>query len=246
MNKNKNQKGNFTQTCEWVFSKPIYHRGKFNNINIFENTIEAYYEAMIVNCAIELDVQLTSDYEVICFHDDNLKRLFNRERLVKDISYKRINKLREDLRVPLLKDVLNLIDSKVELMIELKSIDRKSNKVLVEKVHECLKEYKGDYVIVSFNPSILRKYRRIDKEVCLGRIGTGNVKGFFNKLIVEKHYFNFLFKPDFISYDIDNYNEIRLKKFKDKGYKILGWSLKNKNKEKDLRRIYDNFIIEDE
>ena len=82
----------FKENHEWVYSKNIYHRGKFDNSKVYENTIEAYTLARDEKCPIELDVRLTSDGEVICLHDDGLKRLFNRDREVKDISYKRLNK----------------------------------------------------------------------------------------------------------------------------------------------------------
>lgn len=245
MAKKENRKELVVKDCGWLFKKTIYHRGKFDNKNIYENTILAYKNALESKVAIELDVQLTNDGEVICFHDDSLKRLFNRERLVKDISYKRINKLRDDLQVPLLKDVLKLIDGKVELMIELKNTNSKFNKELVKRVYNLLKDYKGKYVIVSFNPFILRNYRKLDKNVYLGRIGSSKNEKFIHKLIVGKNYFNFLAKPDFISYDINNYDVKRLEKFKEKGYKVIGWALKDKTKEKELRKYYDNFIIED-
>ena len=61
MSKRKTQKDNFVENCEWLFNKPIYHRGKFNNANIYENTMESYKAAMDINGAIELDVQLTND-----------------------------------------------------------------------------------------------------------------------------------------------------------------------------------------
>lgn len=234
----------FNKECKWLFKKPIYHRGKFDNKNIYENTIEAYTAAINDKSPIELDVRLTSDNQVICLHDNDLKRLFNRERLVSDISYKRINKLRNDLQVPLLKDVLELVDGKIELMIEIKNLNSKLNKILVSKVYELLKDYKGKYVIVSFNPFILNKYRKKDKEAFIGRIGSSNINGFFNRLIVEKHLFNFIVKPDFISYDVTSFDKERLKRYKAKGYRITGWTLKNKDDVKSLKEYYDNFIIE--
>ena len=235
---------NFIQDCQWLFDKPLYHRGKFDNKVVFENTLEAYKHSIEDSAPFEFDVQLTSDYEVICFHDNDLKRLFNRDRLVRDISYKRINKLRDDLQVPLLKDVLNLVNGRVELMIELKHTNHKFNQILVDKVHELLKDYKGKYVIVSFSPFLLSAYRRLDKGAYLGKIGSGKTEGFVNRLIVSKNYFNWIARPDFISYDVDNFDENLLKKYKDKGYKITGWALKDSSRVKELKDYYDNYIIE--
>lgn len=244
--KKQNRKEQFEKDSNWLFKKKLFHRGKFDNVKVYENTMDAYKGAIDSTAPFEFDVQLTSDLQVICFHDTTLKRLFNREREVNDISYKRINKLREDLQVPLLKDVLKLVDGKVELMIELKNTKRKFNKILVEKVAELLKDYKGKYVIVSFNPFLLSMYKKLDKKAYVGRILSEDAKGFVEKMIIKNNRFNFIAKPDFISYNIDNFSEDKIAKFKEKGYKIIGWTLKDKTKEKELKKHYDNFIVENE
>lgn len=244
MKKENLRKEQFNSECKWLITKPIYHRGKFDNINAHENTLEAFKLSLLDNSPFEFDVQLTNDNQVVCFHDKTLKRMFNRERLVSDISYKRLNKLRDDLKVPLLKDVLEIINGKVELMIELKSRTRKLNSLLVKKVHELLKDYNGKYVIVSFNPNLLRKYKKLDKEAFLGRIGSGKYPRYFEKYIISNHGLRWLVKPDFISYDIDNPNDKLFEYYKSEGYPIIGWSLKNTANINELKKIYDNFIIE--
>lgn len=244
MKKKDLRKEQFESECAWLFKKKIYHRGKFDNERIYENTIQAYTEAIKEKKPFELDVQLTSDLEVICFHDTTLKRVFNKEREVSDISYKRINKLREDLKVPLLKEVLNIVDGKVELMIELKSTSFKMNKILVKRVYELLKNYHGKYVIVSFNPFLLRNYKKLDKEAYIGRIGSAKYTNLTENLIINKHWFKLIIRPDFISYDVDNINYKLLTKYKEKGYKITGWVYRNNENIKELNKYYDNYIIE--
>ena len=234
----------FEVDYKWVYTKNMYHRGKFDNVKVYENTMEAYKAARDEKCPIELDVRLTNDMEVVCLHDASLKRLFNRDRDISDISYKRLNKLRDDLTVPTLKDVLKEIDGKVELMIDLKSSSAKANRLLVKKVYETLKDYNGKYVVVSFNPNLLRKYKKLDKGVFTGRIGTNNVEGFFKKLVVSDFIFSWYGKPDFISFDVYNHDQEKLTKLKEKGYKIVGWPLKNKDDKKELSKLFDNYIVE--
>lgn len=234
----------FEVDYKWVYTKNMYHRGKFDNVKVFENTMEAFKAAAEEKCPVELDVRLTADREVVCLHDNSLKRLFNRDRDISDISYKRLNKLRDDFTVPLLKDVLKEIDGKIELMIELKSSTNKQNKLLVKHVYEILKDYSGKYVIVSFNPKLLRQYKKYDKAAFTGRIGSMDVEGLFMKVWVANLFWVSFSKPDFISYDIYNYDEERLKKLKNKGYKIVGWALKSKEEKKGLSKIFDNYIVE--
>lgn len=238
------RKDNFVTDCKWLYSKSLSHRGLFDNVSVYENTINSYKASLDKKMAIELDVQLTNDHEVICMHDTNLKRFFNRTRDVNDITYKRLNKLRDDLQVPLLKDVLKLIDGKVGVMVELKHVNSKFDKILVKKVSELLKEYKGNYVVVSFNPFMLRKYRKLDKDAYIGRIFTSNgVKG-FNKFVTTSKILDLIAKPDFISCDVNGYDSKRLEAYKQKGYKIIGWPIKDKSLEKNLKKHFDSFIIE--
>ena len=53
----------------------IAHRGIHDNIDIPENTLQAFKKAVKNNISIELDVQLTKDNVLVIFHDDNLKRM---------------------------------------------------------------------------------------------------------------------------------------------------------------------------
>lgn len=244
MSKKEDRLKEFETDYKWVYKKNMYHRGKFDNVKVYENTMEAYKLAKEEKAPIELDVRLTADYEVICLHDSSLKRLFNRERDVSDITYKRLNKLRDDLTVPTLKEVLKEIDGKVELMIELKHHNSKFNKILVKKVYELLKDYNGKYVVVSFNPLILSKYKKLDKGVFTGRIGSRESTKFIEKLVISNFILPGFAKPDFISFDVYNYDEEKIKKLKAKGYKIIGWPLKNAEEKKALSKLFDNYIVE--
>ena len=66
----------FEKEAKWLFTKPMYHRGKFNNIDVFENTMEAYRASIKDKAPFEFDVQLTNDKQVVCLHDTKLKRMF--------------------------------------------------------------------------------------------------------------------------------------------------------------------------
>ena len=59
--------------------RPIAHRGLFDNINIVENTIASFQNAIEKDCAIELDVVMSQDHEAVVFHDYDLKRMANKD-----------------------------------------------------------------------------------------------------------------------------------------------------------------------
>ena len=61
---------------EWLVARPIAHRGlHIASTGIIENTESAFAAAIQHSYAIECDVQLTADDEVVVFHDNDLDRL---------------------------------------------------------------------------------------------------------------------------------------------------------------------------
>ena len=69
------------------------HRGVHNNIDIPENSIKAFKEALKNNLNIELDIQLTKDNKLVVFHDENLKRMSNVNKTLNELTYFEIKKL---------------------------------------------------------------------------------------------------------------------------------------------------------
>ena len=65
-----------------------------------ENTISAFMAAAAIPgiTGIETDVQLTKDGEVVVFHDENVKRVTDGDRDVKDYTFAEIEKLKIDAR----------------------------------------------------------------------------------------------------------------------------------------------------
>mgnify|MGYP003587966093 CR=1 FL=1 len=65
-----------------------------------ENTISAFMAAAAIPgiTGIETDVQLTKDGEVVIFHDENVKRVTDGDRDVKDYTFAEIEKLKIDAR----------------------------------------------------------------------------------------------------------------------------------------------------
>lgn len=61
-----------------IYNEKIAHRGF--HLNFPENSIPAYLEAINKNLTLELDIRLTKDKEIVCFHDRYLKRLLGKKR----------------------------------------------------------------------------------------------------------------------------------------------------------------------
>ena len=101
----------------------IAHRGVHDNKSTPENSIKAFYKAVIKKYPIELDIQLTKDNEIVVFHDKNLKRMTGLDKDVEDLTLDEIKKLKLlDTRehIPRLDEVLKLVNGKVLIDIEIK------------------------------------------------------------------------------------------------------------------------------
>ena len=145
---------------EFLKNNLIAHRGCHNEL-IPENSMPAFSKAIKNNLIIELDIHLLKDNKVVVFHDDNLKRMTGLDKPIKDLTYEEVRKLKllnTNYKVPLLSDVLELINGKVPVIIELK-YDTKYG-LLESELLKILKNYKGLYAIKSFNPLSLYYFKK--------------------------------------------------------------------------------------
>ncbi len=101
-------------------AKIVSHRGVHDNVTVFENTINAFDNAL--NCGawgIELDIRFTKDSCPVVIHDNNCKRLFGENVRVDAMT---ITELKERfLLIPTLAEVIHQYENKLHLMVELKT-----------------------------------------------------------------------------------------------------------------------------
>lgn len=146
----------------------IAHRGIYDNKNTIENTIEAFKKTINKGYAIELDLHITKDNKVVVFHDDTLDRLTNRKGKIENLTIEEIRKIKllDKSNIPTFDEVLELVNGKVPLLVELKS-NIKGTK-LEREVSKKLKEYNGEYAIQSFNPKSIIWFRIFKKDIIRG------------------------------------------------------------------------------
>ena len=233
----------------WIIETPIAHRG-LDNGSIPENSMAAFRNAIEKGYTIELDVQFTKDKELIVFHDDDLSRLTNDNRKVKDVNYQELKNLKlenTDEKIPTLKEVVEMVDNQVPLIIEIK--DGEDTIGLSEKTYNIMKNYKGRYAIQSFNPFILEWFKNNASEVIRGQLsGTFREDAeslkFYEKLVLKNLLLNFKSKPNFIAYELDGVNNLSVKLLKGRNYPIISWTIEN---EEDMKKAYestDNIIFD--
>ena len=232
--------------ANFLRSSLIAHRG-LHNKDIPENSISAFKEAIKNNYIIELDIHLLKDGNIVVFHDDNLKRMTSIDKKIKDTTYEEIKNLKlnnTNNYIPLLSDVLKIVDGRVPLLIELK-YDNKVGK-LEDKLISIMKDYKGLYAYQSFSPLSLIYLKKHIINIPRGLLVTNYKNSKINiikKLFLKNMLLNFIVKPDFISVNYKYLNSKKIKKLRNNKL-ILTWTIKNNNDLNRVKDLCDNYIFE--
>lgn len=236
-------------------TKLFAHRGLHNNKSQApENSMTAFRKTVEAGYGIELDVQLSADKVPVVFHDFTLLRACGAPGFVKDRTYSELQELRlfgSDEKIPALRDVLELVDGKVPLIIEYKSEDR--DMTVCRTVDPMLRAYKGVYCIESFNPLVLYWYRKNHPDVMRGQLSDGFIHDpkyrdpvkvpavlSFQFLLA-----NFLSKPDFIAYN--QLYEGNISRRLCRGLykaKSAAWTIKNQEQLTKAAPNFDVFIFD--
>ena len=192
------------------------HRGLHGG-GIAENSASAFRAAVEAGYGIELDVRLSCDGELVVFHDDTLDRVTDATGRVDAKSAEELSKIKlsgtEDT-IPTFSEVLGIVDGRVPLLVELK--ERAGEYGVTKKTIELLREYKGEFIVESFNPLALALMKKEMPEALRGFLSTNfskdeKYKGQSQYFFLEHLLFNVLARPDFISYDQKAYKNPSLR-----------------------------------
>ena len=141
-----------------------------------ENTLSAFQLAFEQGArAIELDVKLSRDGEVVVFHDLTLDRTTNGKGLLKDFSFDELNQLDagsyfhqkfHNEKIPTLSQVLDLVNGKYLVNIELTNYSTLGDE-LISKVAVIVKKksVQNSIIFSSFSPGNIFKIKRELPEV---------------------------------------------------------------------------------
>ena len=221
----------------------IAHRGCFDNKNIPENSMKAFELAIKNSYVIELDIHLLKDNTLVVFHDDNLNRMTGIDKAIKYYDYnelKEIKLLNTKCNIPTLNEVLELVNGKVPIIIEIK-YDRKSFKI-VKELFKILDNYKGKFAVKSFNSLFINYIKKHRPDYIRGLLIPYSHR---NVLSYTRYKMIFLkvCKPDFISCNYKMFNNKKIKKFH-KNNLVIAWTFKKQKIYLKYKKYFDNFICE--
>ena len=226
----------------------VAHRGLHDiDKDTPENSLAAFAAAAARGYAIENDIHITADGEVVVFHDDNLKRMCGVDVNIEESTLSELRKytlLGTNEHIPTLKECLDLVEGRVPLLIEFKTQGFDSCRRLCEAADKILRGYNGKYFIQSFYPPVLLWYRKNRKEILRGQLSTAFKGEHISKRLLGFLLFNFLSRPDFVSYDINFSNSIMFNITKFLGALPVGWTFKKQTQLDSKRNKFKAYIFE--
>lgn len=234
----------------WLLRRCFAHRGLFKqDQTIPENSMPAFKRAVDAGYGIELDVALTKDDVVVVFHDDNLKRMTGMDRGIGHIAFEELRSLKlagTEYITPTFQEVLELVDGRVPLIVEIKN--GKKNELLCRKVLAMLECYKGEYCIESFNPFIVRWFKRNAPEIIRGQLSMNykeeKTMGCITRFALEKLLLNFLGRPNFIAYKHTDCSKLGFMINHSFGIVTVAWTIESQEEMDDALKKYDSIIFQ--
>ncbi len=225
------------------------HRGLFDNdTDAPENSLRAFQKAVEAGYGIEFDVQLSKDNVPVVFHDATLKRMCGVEGQVWDFTMEELQKMKlgkSKETIPTLRQVLQIIDGKVPLIIEYK-MDRVDTKVC-ELGNEILKNYEGVYCMESFHPLAVKWYRKNRPDVVRGQLSQNYRKQGRKKIglwIMTWLFSNVVTRPDFIAYKHQHASDLSRTLCKMMGAMSVAYTIKSEEQYEKAKRHFDLFIFD--
>lgn len=225
----------------------IAHRGLHNIAQgVPENSMTAFKKAVEAGFAIENDIHLTKDGEVVVFHDDTLTRVCGVEGRVEDKTLKelkQLNLLGTDEKIPTLRECLDLVKGQVPLLIEFKVVGGNA-KALCQKANEILKGYEGLYFVQSFYPNVLSWYKKNRPDVCRGQLSTAFKGEEFYKKLLGCLVSNLVARPHFVSYEWKYHKKLSRRITALLGATPVCWTLQSQSELDSSKPHFKTYIFE--
>lgn len=213
--------------CEFLNHSIITHRGIYNNITIYENSIESIMYSIKNNLSVSIEIRMTKDKEIIVFNDEEMKRLIKLKDNVNTITKEELNYISQ-YYVPTLKEILKMINNKVPIIINIKE----DNKVFRNKLIEILNNYKGNIALHSTNVEAIKYYKK--KDYIVGIIIDEKI----NDIYLDKD-----IDVDFLTIKYNLIDKVKANILKMKYY-IIGYTLEEREDVEYYIKMYNNLIID--
>jgi glycerophosphoryl diester phosphodiesterase len=187
----------------------------------------------------------------VVFHDDTLDRVCGREGRVIDFTADELAAFKlsgTNDGIPKFSDVLALVNGRVPLLVEIK--EDAGNSAVSRAACKMLKDYKGEYIVESFNPLSLKTVKENMPSITRGILSH---RYYAYEQYKKPLYFalqslllNFRCRPAFIAYDHRHADSFALRLVRKLfGVPTLAWTVRSADEEKEARKNgFDGIIFE--
>jgi glycerophosphoryl diester phosphodiesterase len=241
------------RALDFLLTRPIAHRGLHDRASgIVENTAGAFAAAIAKGYAIECDLQLTKDREAVVFHDEWLDRLTLGKGRVKDLTAAemKLQTIRDSSdRVQTLSEMLQQVDGKVPLVIELKS-HWDGDEKLAERALQVLESYRGSHCLMSFDPDVIEAVRIKSPGTVRGIVADRACDDFYNTLPLARRLEmrNMAHlgrtRPHFISFHFHELPWTPVTAYRNAGNPVISWTIRSPEQAAAARRYSDQITFE--
>lgn len=233
---------------------PLAHRGLHQiSEGRPENSRGSIQAAINAGYGVEIDLQASRENVPMLFHDPSLKRLTGRRGAVKDFSSKELQDIplkHSHETIPTFAEILQLVDGKVPLLIEIKDQSGNLgplNGALEMAVCAQISNYRGQVAFMSFNPHSIEKCAHLCPQIARGLV-TGPFRNFHTPYQRRKELRQI---PDydrlgcsFISHSKRDLARPVVTSIRRKGGNILCWTIKSPKEEAKACPHVDNMTFE--
>ncbi|WP_264566450.1 glycerophosphodiester phosphodiesterase [Flavobacterium sp. N3904] len=206
-----------------------------------ENTLISFEKAIEMGAdGIELDVYLSLDGHLVVIHDETINRTTNGKGIVNQMTLQELktSRIENKFEIPTLKEVLDLVNHRCFINIELKNHDT------AEKVVQLIEHYISDknwnythFIVSSFDWNALQQVRFLNDAVPIGVLTE-------NDLDLAISFARFIkaeaVHPDFKLLTPENTDRIQ-----ERGIKVFPWTVNEKEDIQKMKWLKVNGIITD-
>lgn len=230
----------------WYLTRPIAHRG-LHDRKCPENSLSSFEKAIDARFPIECDVRLISDGTVVVFHDDSLQRMTGKRGKVEDLKcedLKRFKLAGTKESIPTLEEMLELVDGRTPLLIELKN--RSMTGELERATYGLLKSYSGQVAIQSFHPFSVGWFRlfapKIPRGLLVGELDDTDLP-LYQKIILENMLLAPVVAPHFVGVGQDFIRRLPLRISRKLGLPLVAWTIHSDEEAEAVREAGARNII---
>ena len=217
----------------------IGHRGAMGHET--ENSLPSIQKAMDLGVdMIEIDVFKIKSDEIVVFHDERVERLTNGGGNIEEYYIYDLKKLLLDGNhpIPMLQDVLKLINNTVALNVELKGAGTADRVNFILNYYVEKRGWSWDNILISsFNWDELREMRRINPDVAIAVLTESDP---LEAIPVAQELGAVAINPYFKFLNAEN-----IKQIQEAGFKIYTWTVNEPSDIENLLSLGVDGIISD-